>query len=251
MRVGLVSCVKSKQSSPAPARELYTSALFRGARRAVETTCEAWFVLSARHGLLDPDTVVEPYDDTLRTASRSRRRRWSREVLEQLRQQLDGLGDHVFELHAGRSYYDHGLASGLQEAGATVVIPTEGLPLGRKLAYYAERRENRAAGASTTAASSRARPVGNAASSGPPGGKYQPLYEHLDSLGSDRGEATFAEIEEILAAPLPASARRHRAWWANDRGGSHAHARAWLAAGFETVEVDLDGERVVFRRTSS
>jgi hypothetical protein len=50
MRIGLVGCVKGKRSRPAPARELYTSALFLGRRAFVEATCERWFILSAKHG---------------------------------------------------------------------------------------------------------------------------------------------------------------------------------------------------------
>jgi hypothetical protein len=46
---------------------------------------------------------------------------------------------------------------------------------------------------------------------------------------------------------LPASARRHRAWWANDATG-HAHASAWLEAGYRTEQVDMAGEKLVFVR---
>ena len=57
MRVGLVGCVKKKGSSPAPAGDLYISPLFIGRRRFVEASCDRWFILSALHGLLDPDQV--------------------------------------------------------------------------------------------------------------------------------------------------------------------------------------------------
>ncbi len=55
----------------------------------------------------------------------------------------------------------------------------------------------------------------------------------------DRWDASFSEIEAILGERLPVSARRHGAWWANERVGTHSHARAWLAAGFETSPVAL------------
>lgn len=92
MRIGLVGCVKSKRSPPSPAKELYTSPVFTGARRAVESGCNLWFILSAEHGLLDPDTVTEPYDRTLATVSRRRRREWRAAVLSALG---DKLGDSV------------------------------------------------------------------------------------------------------------------------------------------------------------
>ncbi len=81
MRVGLVGCTKSKRPMAAPARELYTpSALFRGRRAYVERTCDRWFVLSANYGLIEPDAVIEPYDQALSKASEPERRSWSRGV---------------------------------------------------------------------------------------------------------------------------------------------------------------------------
>ena len=42
IRVALVSCVKSKQDSPAPAGDLYTSPLFRSFRRYAEANADVW-----------------------------------------------------------------------------------------------------------------------------------------------------------------------------------------------------------------
>src|SRR5688572_33352134 len=61
---------------------------------------------------------------------------------------------------------------------------------------------------------------------------------------------TFRQIESVIGGPLPASARRHRPWWANDARG-HAHADAWLGEGYRTAEVDMQGEKLVFARTPS
>jgi hypothetical protein len=61
---------------------------------------------------------------------------------------------------------------------------------------------------------------------------------------------TFQQIESVIGGRLPASARRHRPWWANDARG-HAHANAWLGEGYRTEEVDMEGEKLVFARTPS
>jgi YD repeat-containing protein len=58
---------------------------------------------------------------------------------------------------------------------------------------------------------------------------------------------TFQQIEAVIGGALPASARRHRPWWANDARG-HAHALAWLGEGYRTEEVDMEGERLIFAR---
>src|SRR5690606_13413659 len=55
--IALVSCVSSKEPHAAPARDLYTSALFRKARAYAERNADAWYILSAKYGLVDPNRV--------------------------------------------------------------------------------------------------------------------------------------------------------------------------------------------------
>lgn len=138
MRIGLVGCAKSKRTDPTPARDLYDpSALFRGARCVVERSCDRWFILSALHGLLIPETVIEPYERTLTAASRAERRQWAERVLGQLERELGpNLSRHVFEAHAGKAYLDHGLVRGIEERGGRVERPLDGLGLGQRLAFY-------------------------------------------------------------------------------------------------------------------
>jgi hypothetical protein len=140
MRLGLVGCVKGKRSASAPARDLYTSPLFLGRRAFVETTCDEWFILSAKHGLVSPDDVLDPYDETLKDASEAHRRQWSARVLDQLERRFPDLHGVVFEAHAGSAYLDHGLAAALEARGAVVERPTAGLSLGRQLAFYKSAR---------------------------------------------------------------------------------------------------------------
>ena len=81
-------------------------------------------------------------------------------------------------------------------------------------------------------------------------GKYRRLYQHLRALEAQEWRATFGDIETVIGFPLPPSARLHRPWWGNQRGGNgHSHALAWSVAGWETAEVDMDSETLLFRRT--
>jgi hypothetical protein len=114
------------------------SPLFRGRRRFVERSCDQWFVLSALHGVIEPAQVVAPYDKTLKDAGRDERRRWSAAVLGDLKRRLHPVGVHIFEIHAGADYFAWGLVDGLKAAGATVLIPTQGLGVGKQLAFYAQ-----------------------------------------------------------------------------------------------------------------
>lgn len=134
--VVLVGCVKSKLDRPGPARELYTSALFRKMRAYAETTGAPWFVLSAEYGLVEPARVIEPYELHLASTSRAYRTGWGRRVVDDLAAKLGGLGSLVIEIHAGAAYVE-ALRDGLAGAGATIVEPLAGLGVGQRLAWYA------------------------------------------------------------------------------------------------------------------
>ncbi|MDQ0864970.1 hypothetical protein QF036_002551 [Arthrobacter globiformis] len=69
--VDLVGCASQKLRRPAPARELYVSQLFNKAAASAEQTCDRWYVLSAKHGLLHPDAILEPHDMKLGTNHRT------------------------------------------------------------------------------------------------------------------------------------------------------------------------------------
>jgi phage gp16-like protein len=128
MRIGLVGCGKAKLSHAAPAKDLYTSTLFRLAREYAEETCDRWFILSAKHGLVDPDSVLEPYELPMAALGRlvpgSPRDRWSVKVVAQLR--ALGLTLHQFVLLAGSDYGD-GLRGLLMEE------PLDGMQIGERM----------------------------------------------------------------------------------------------------------------------
>lgn len=238
VRVGLVGCVKSKLSVPAPAEELYVSPLFRGRRAVVQRTCDRWFILSAAHGLVAPQQVLDPYDVTLNSVGRRQRRDWAVQVLCQIDVEFAGLATAVFEVHAGSAYTDHGLVDGLQAGGATVELPVAGMALGQQLAFYAQQP---AASGPATDARMRTPAASSGMSSRSP--KYAPITDWLRSQPREMAEVSFAELEHVLGFPLPSSARRHRPWWANTPQGQ---ASSWLAAGWKVDRVDLARQQVRF-----
>ncbi len=77
--------------------------------------------------------------------------------------------------------------------------------------------------------------------------KYQPLEKLLSRRSVSHIPMTFADIEAVIADRLPASARKHRAWWSNNPSNS-VITYAWLAAGYRTSRVDLEAESLVFVR---
>jgi hypothetical protein len=76
---------------------------------------------------------------------------------------------------------------------------------------------------------------------------YEPLGQYLKTNAGGRIPMTFKEVEAVIGRKLPASAYRHRPWWANEARG-HSHAKAWLQAGYLTEQVDMAGKKLVFAR---
>jgi len=64
----LVSCGSEKLDRPAAAKDLYTGSLFRACRRYAERRGDDWIITSAKHGLVDPDKVLEPYEQKMSTS---------------------------------------------------------------------------------------------------------------------------------------------------------------------------------------
>jgi hypothetical protein len=131
----LVSCVKSKLSHAAPARELYTSAWFEKVRGLVEASGARWFILSSYYGLLSPDTSIVPYDYTLNSLGVDGRRAWATDVLEKLLPQLTGHTRVV--MLAGQRYREF-LIEPLRERGIAVEVPMEHLTRGEQLAWLSK-----------------------------------------------------------------------------------------------------------------
>lgn len=96
-RIGLISCGKAKLTHAAPAAELYTSTLFRWSAEYCRRYCDRWAILSAKHFVVLPDQVIEPYDLTLEDLDVDYRRQWIGNVNWQLYSKFD----HLWELVRG------------------------------------------------------------------------------------------------------------------------------------------------------
>lgn len=118
-RVIVLACGGLKQSSPAPALELYRGPLFTSARAwalSVAPRDRIW-ILSALHGLIPADQVIAPYDARARDAEA---------LAELLRPELlELLGPKVY--FVGGSEYFEALAARVP----VVVSLSRALPPGR------------------------------------------------------------------------------------------------------------------------
>jgi len=125
--VVLVACAARKRDKPSPARDLYTSALFRSAPAYAERVIKpngAWFILSDKHGLLAPEAVVAPYDQSIRDMTRAERERWQSNVASTLQAHTNPSRDALIFL-AGVRYYDQ-MRNTLERAGYHIVTRCKG-----------------------------------------------------------------------------------------------------------------------------
>lgn len=77
--------------------------------------------------------------------------------------------------------------------------------------------------------------------------KYQPLEDYLKEAQNDNLTMKFSDIENVIGFTLPPSSLRHRAWWSNN-ASNNVMTLAWVNAGFETENVDMEDKKLVFRR---
>ncbi|MEJ2626364.1 MAG: hypothetical protein P8Z80_18150 [Pseudolabrys sp.] len=80
-------------------------------------------------------------------------------------------------------------------------------------------------------------------------GKYEPLTKFLRDQPTERVSMTFAEIERVVGFKLPRSASEHRAWWSNNPSNS-VMTKAWLEAGYQSEQVDMENRKLVFIRAA-
>jgi hypothetical protein len=82
---------------------------------------------------------------------------------------------------------------------------------------------------------------------------YDRLSEFLKGRSDEQVTLSFDDIERLLNATLPPSARKYAAWWSSNmrRGDqTHVQARAWMDAGWKAVP-DFRLGRVAFQRTNA
>jgi hypothetical protein len=123
-RLVLIGSSGATTAEPAPAALLFASPGFARARDAAVRSGSPWFVLSAKHGLLDPADVIGPYDLQIGDQSARYRTAWGEWVVGQLaeRVRLDGV---TVEVHGGVDFAQP-LRQPLAVRGAALELPLPG-----------------------------------------------------------------------------------------------------------------------------
>jgi hypothetical protein len=124
--------VSLKKSEQALAMDLYISPWFRFARVLIEATGCPWFILSAKYGLVAPDEMLAPYEQTLITMSVMERRKWASRVQAQMDEKMPPSERIV--IFAGQRYREF-LTDYLKWRFPVVEVPMERLTIGKQLQW--------------------------------------------------------------------------------------------------------------------
>ena len=134
----LIGCVSRKEPTARAAKDLYRTELFSRRRAYAEASGQPWLIVSALHGLVDPDRVIEPYDVKISDLDLTERQALAGRIADELEQRFGALDDATFEVHAGDEYMQM-LAAGVRPRGGHLVNPLRGLRIGEQLAWYGRR----------------------------------------------------------------------------------------------------------------
>ncbi len=129
-RIIFISCVSKKLTTKALAKELYISPLFKfNLAFARSLKPKKIYILSAKYGLVDLETKIAPYEETLNTKSVAKIKIWADKVTKQMVGKIDFAKDEAIFL-AGAKYRRFLLPLFKHSS-----VPLAGLGIGQQLQY--------------------------------------------------------------------------------------------------------------------
>lgn len=115
---------------PSKASNLYVGQLFKKSLSYAKTLKPQYiFILSAKHGLLELDDFIAPYEMTLKHMNKQSRLEWATTVRSQLETKID-LASAEFHFLAGLDYREH-----LSDFFPNHFSPLEGKKQGEQLKW--------------------------------------------------------------------------------------------------------------------
>ena len=145
----LIACgsTKAKGEPPSrngwPAKDLYQGDLFKKARAVAEKSGKPWLIMSAEHGLLNPEQMVQPYDKNLMDMKPEERKLWAERNASALEDFIDPNETKVIIL-GGKTYRD-AMVPELDKIQANVETPLIGKGIGQQKAALKKQLEEKVA----------------------------------------------------------------------------------------------------------
>lgn len=144
----LVGCGKEKRAVRSQAKDLYVGPLFKKARAFAESQGCEWRILSAKYGLVDPEEMIDPYDETMEKKTKLGRNLWNITVRNAVASRLlksRHVGGGKFFLEAarficlaGEAYLGFFDIDPEMRKRCVIEKPMEGLGIGERLQYLGE-----------------------------------------------------------------------------------------------------------------
>ena len=129
-KIVLIACSNKKFPSKSKAKNLYISPLFTLCLQYAQSlNSDKIYILSAKHGLVDSEQRLKPYNKTLNTMAAKQIKTWAGRVLNQLKKVSDPERDEYIFL-AGNNYRRY-LIPHLRK----YKVPLKGLRIGEQLQY--------------------------------------------------------------------------------------------------------------------
>lgn len=126
--ITLIQCTDSKRQEPSKAKLLYDkSTYFCKMRDYAEAKGNPWFILSAKHGLVHPETELEPYDAFS----------LSEQQATEIATEIASMGVCTVRLVAGWTYTNP-LIPELEQHGVDVIELCAGLSIGERMQRLGE-----------------------------------------------------------------------------------------------------------------
>lgn len=135
-KIVLISCASKKLDYKAKAKDLYISTLFRYSLAYVKKLKpDKIYILSAKHGLLDLNEYIEPYNETLNNKSARDIKAWAEKIVSKLGK-ITNLQNDIFIFFAGKKYREYILPQ-----IRYYEIPLKGLEIGKQLKFLKNKLE--------------------------------------------------------------------------------------------------------------
>lgn len=127
MIITFVACAKKKSNKKCKAEKMYISTLYEYSMKYAKEHSDIIYILSAKHGLLPLDKIIDPYNETLNDKTDKEIKIWSRKVYDTLLQL--NLENNDFIYLCGNNYKKY-LIQWLPGKD-----PMQGLGLGKRLQW--------------------------------------------------------------------------------------------------------------------
>ena len=135
-KIILIPCVSKKLEYKSKAEDLYISTLFRlSLDYAKKLKPDKIFILSAKHGLVNLNDEIAPYNETLNDKSTSDIKVWAKKVVFEL-EKITDLENDIFIFLAGEKYREY-----ILPYIRYYKIPLKGLKFGEQLKFLKNKLE--------------------------------------------------------------------------------------------------------------